>query len=487
MRFCFYFIIGALFFHPAAHSGQNHFFVFSDGCNQDSIQLATPVTAWVVDSIILTGNKTTRDHIILRELTFKTNDTVPVNDFTIELARSRENLLNTSLFNFVTIKDSLTSTGAFPNVLIKIDFIERWYLWPLPILEISERNFNTWWQDKDFGRLSYGLFLVRENMRGRMEKLNLLLRFGFDETYQMSYQIPYINRRQTVGTGFGIGYNQNRDVAYQTTDNRPEFVNIDDKLLSQRFYGYLNFTHRPSLYHYHLIQFNYNYHIFDDTLLQLNPIFSFNGEKINEYLTLLYRFTYDQRDSKIYPLHGDFFEGTIRKSGFGIFKEGDISMMELTGNYQNYTRISNRFTFGTDWTGKISTSRLQPYFYQRGLGYGRNFVRGYELYVVDGQSYLLSKNTLSFNIIPTRVSNFKFIKSEKFNKIHYTFYLNWFLDAGYVDDFRRMEGNELANDLMLGTGLGIDFVSYYDIVFRLEFSFNRLGEAGFFFHVSNTL
>jgi len=486
MRFLLVFLALIFYFHTQAETKAS---VLETTCliTTDSIQLTNPIKGYVVDSIVLTGNKITREHIILRELTFKAFDTLSVKNYTASITRSRDNLLNTSLFNFVTIKDSLTTAGEFPKVIFKIDFIERWYLWPIPIFEISERNFNTWWQERDAGKFSYGIFLVKENMRGRMEKLNLLLRFGFDETYQMSYQIPYINSKQTVGSGFGIGYNQNREVAYRTENNKPVFVKVDDEILAQRFYGYINFTFRPTLYQYHQLQFNYHYHIFNDTLLKLNPIYSFNGEKINEFISLQYRFIYDKRDSKIYPLAGDYFEGNIRKSGFGIFKEGDISMMELAGNYQNFIRLSKRFNFGTDWTGKISTSRLQPYFYQRGLGYGRNFVRGYELYVVDGQSYVLSKNTLMFNLIPTRVSNLKFIKSEKFNKIHYTFYLNWFLDAGYVDDFRRIEANNLSNKLLIGTGFGLDFVSYYDIVFRLEFSHNRLGETGIFFHVANTL
>ena len=45
-----------------------------------------------------------------------------------------------------------------------IDLVERWYIWPYPILEISERNFNVWWDDfqssnyQDFSRFNYGVF-----------------------------------------------------------------------------------------------------------------------------------------------------------------------------------------------------------------------------------------------------------------------------------------------------------------------------------------
>ena len=39
-----------------------------------------------------------------------------------------------------------------------------------------------------------------------------------------------------------------------------------------------------------------------------------------------------------------------------------------------------------------------------------------------------------------------------------------------------------SNEFLYGYGLGIDFVTYYDIVFRVEFSANKFGETGLFLH-----
>ncbi len=462
-----------------ARTDNDSVFIHSDINNQNG--------KTIIDSIILSGNKVTKPRIIFRELTFRKSDTIRVIELSKKLSRSRENLLNTSLFNFVTIHDSIITTGEFSHIHIQIHFIERWYLWPLPIFEISDRNLNTWWETKDFNRISYGLLLVKENMRGRMEKLNLLLRFGYDETYQMSYDIPYINQKQTFGSGLGLGFAQNHEVAYKTINNKLILVKNEDKYIYKRFYSYFNITHRPSLYQHHLVQLNYNYYSFDDTLLKLNPDYSFNAQNTNEYLTLHYRFTYDNRDSKVYPLSGDRYEATLSKGGFGVFKDGDISTMELMGSYSKHWRVSKKFFLGTYWAGKFSTVRDQPYFYQQGLGYGKNFVRGYELYVIDGQSYVLSKNTVKFNLIPTNIKEIKFLKSEKFNKIHYTIYLNWFLDAGYVSNFKNAETNHLNNAMLLSTGFGLDIVTYYDLLIRLELSINKESEIGFFFHIANTL
>ncbi len=40
---------------------------------------------------------------------------------------------------------------------------------------------------------------------------------------------------------------------------------------------------------------------------------------------------------------------------------------------------------------------------------------------------------------------------------------------------------------MLGGGFGLDIVTYYDLVFGVEFSINRSGDQGFFIHFKNTL
>lgn len=465
---------------PPVHSTSTDSIIIHSDLSDDRI-------SYIIDTILLSGNKLTKDFIILRELAFKAGDTIPTGKLRNQFQISQQNLMKTSLFNFVNISDSIINQGVFTRLSIRLDFVERWYIWPFPIFEISDRNLNTWWQDKNYNRISYGVFLTKENNRGRMETLKLLLRFGYDERYEISYDVPYINRKQTFGAGMGIGLIQNHEVAYQTLNNKQEYIRDDNKYLFTNYYSYITIQHRPTLFHFHHLQLRFNFYSFADTLLLLNPGYSFDSSLTNEYFTLNYRFTSDHRDSKVYPLEGQFFSGQLSKSGLGIMKTDNLGMMELMGSFRKYWELPSELYFSTDWTGKISTNRDQPYFYQRGLGYDRNFVRGYELYVIDGQSYVLAKNTLKYALIPPHVSTIGFIKSEKFSKIHYALYANMFVDLGYVEAFRNYDAEDLSNSLLLGAGVGLDLVTYYDMVLRVEAAINKKGETGIFIHLKNTL
>ena len=73
---------------------------------------------------------------------------------------------------------------------------------------------------------------------------------------------------------------------------------------------------------------------------------------------------------------------------------------------------------------------------------------------------------------------------EKFATIPFAIYLNAYGDAGYVEDTRYQQHNSLTNSWLYGCGAGIDLVTYYDLVFRFEYSVNKFGESGIFIHFS---
>lgn len=436
----------------------------------------------VVDSIILSGNKITKDRIIYRELLFKVGDTIHGDSLGFILQRTQENLINTALFNFVTI-DTTVIGKNHQNLIIHIDMIERWYIWPFPIFELSDRNFNSWLESKDLSRVSYGAFVTWENFRGRKETFKLRLQFGYNERYDIFYQVPYINKKETVGMGFGAGLKLNHETSYETYGNKLQYYKNTDEYVKKEGFSYIQIFVRNDIYNTHKIELAFNYLDFDDTLLRLNPYFTIGDDRINRYFSLYYQYKSDHRDIQAYPLTGYYFDAGFKKIGFSLL-DSDINVFYINSNFRKYWQLSRRFFFAWGLNAKFSNDKRQPYYLLRGLGYGRDFVRSFELYVIDGQNFGLFKSTFKFALIPPKVSDLKFIPFKKFSKIHYALYLNLFSDLGYADNpySDPALNNYLENTLLIGYGLGLDFVTYYDIVLRLELSMNKYNKPGLFLH-----
>ena len=94
--------------------------------------------------------------------------------------------------------------------------------------------------------------------------------------------------------------------------------------------------------------------------------------------------------------------------------------------------------------------------------------------MIDGQNYFLTKNSLRFQIIKPKYHEVGMLKKlRSFSTIPFYAYLNLFYDGAYVQEKYYTKTNDLANSWQNGYGLGVDFVSYYDLVLRIEYSFNK--------------
>ncbi len=439
-------------------------------------------TQMVVRNIEISGNKLTRNSIILREITFGEGETIPREELARRIHNSRENIFNTRLFNIVKM-DMVPVTGS-DSVDIGVSVIERWYIWPIPFVQLSDRNFNAWWESRDFSRITYGVDLSFRNVRGRNETLQILTHFGYNQKYGFTYTIPYIDRKEKLGLGFGAEIDLNHEIAVKTEDNKPVYMKDNSRFLKKLATGYIQLIARPDIYSTHSVKISYNYYDFAEAL-QTVPSFFVGESTLLQFFTFNYFFKNDHRDVQFYPLTGYYIDAEINYSiPFAV-----ACNAFLKANFRKYWQLGNRWYCASGFTGKISLEEEQPYPFRQGLGYGREFVRGYEYYVVDGQHFALLKNTLKWAILPQRVVKLPFLKSEKFNTVPLALYLNAFIDLGYVynnegdnDYLVEQSGNTLQNSLLTGYGAGIDFTTYYDIVVRVEFSLNTMGDKSFYLH-----
>ncbi len=435
----------------------------------------------VIHKISIKGNSITKPGIIMRELNFKVNDTLPADQFSTMLIDSRQNIFNTRLFNFVTIDTTHASDQRLTDVTVAL--VERWYIWPIPYFEISDRNFNVWWETRDFNLLTYGVDFTFFNVRGRNETLRILAHFGFNQKFGFTYKIPYINKKQTLGIGFGSGVELNHELAVYTMNNEPVYVRNDSRYLKKMVQGSGELNYRPDFFSTHTFRVAYAYFSFDSSIRSI-PGFVLAGENIQQFFSFSYLYKNDHRDVQFYPLKGYCLEVEVNHTV--PFETTHNSYVQT--NLRFYRQLYNRWYWASGFTGKLSFEKTQPYYLQRGLGYGRNFVRGYEYYIIDGQHFALLKQNLKFALLPQRVEQFGFIQTTKFNTLPLALYLNAFIDMGFVYHYPQPAangydtGNTLENSFLIGYGLGLDFTTYYDIVIRVEGTVNRLQQPGIYLH-----
>ncbi len=466
-RYLFFVIIGLIIFNSGIHSF----------AQTDSSKIILKV-----NDLLIIGNTITKQSIILRELTFQKGDTIDSVNLAKILQRSKENVYNTSLFNSVEINYYHTN-GNDINIVILLK--ERWYWWPIPIFEIHERNFNEWWLTKNFDRVVYGGYLVWNNFRGRNETLSLSLRDGYYHRYDLNYTIPYINKQQKVGLGFGAGYTNNHEIIYNVIDNKQAYYkNFNIKALEE-YSAEARVTKRDGIYNTHTLFLDYKFDRISDSVVSLNHDYFLNGKTSQQYFSIAYQFEQDYRDIKIYPLKGYYYTFMVQQLGF---VEKGLNITYLKGAVRKYWKLSEPFYFECGLNGRLSSTYTnQPFFLQSSLGYGNDYVRGYEYYVVNGQSFGLARAELKWQLFSPKVFYLPFIPAEKFNSIPVALYLTAFGDAGYAKDKFYGAGNPLANDWLLGSGVGLDLVTYYNVVWRFEYSVNRMKETGFFLHFTAPL
>ena len=446
--------------------------------SESSKKIANKQEYFILNNINIIGNKVTKQHIILRELMFSKNDTINKSMLSLLVDKSKTNLLNTSLFNFVIITTQAIDSN---NIIININVTERWYTWPVPLFEIQERNFNTWLESKNPSRNNYGFYLNRENFRGRKELLSFKVRLGYSEQYGFSYQIPYINNKQKAGLGISVYYSRSHEIPYATDQNKLLYLSNLSSYVKSGFSAVSRYTFRQGIYNSHTAELSYTKDNVTDTILHLNTDYFSNYSTTTEYITANYVFKTDHRNSKIYPLKGHYWGIQITKYGLGMLRNENLNTLFIETSINKYCDLDNRFYFATALKGRISLLPNQPYYAQRVLGYG-DFVRGYEYYVVGGESFALLKTSLKYELIKPRIEKISWLPIEKFSTFHYALYTGIFTDVGYVTNNLNYSNNNLTNSILLGMGIGVDFVTYYDLVFRFEYSFNRLFEGNIFPH-----
>ncbi|HEB62468.1 MAG TPA: hypothetical protein ENI82_04865 [Bacteroidetes bacterium] len=303
----------------------------------------------------------------------------------------------------------------------------------------------------------------------------------------MRYSYPFLNKAQTLGFSAKAFFARAKEIGYKTAGNKLLFYRDENNFLLKRIRGSFSFNYRPKLFEYHNFEIAYRKYSTDNYVQQeLNPNFFLADKNSQQYFYLDYEFIFDRRDIKPYPMHGYQLTASIRKEGLGIFKERNG--LFTTAVLDKYFSFNKRWSLELNAKAKFSFIRnWHPFNNYKALGYEGDFLRGYELYVMDGLDYFYLKSSFRIKIFEKiyEFNRMMPVKAFKVMPIKIFFTIN--NDTGYINDPQLGEINPLGNKWLWGGGIGLNFVLYYDKVIRLEYSFNQLHERGLFFQYTLSL
>lgn len=434
---------------------------------------AVAVGCSYLKTINISGERKTKDRIILRELSVKAGDCLPKAEVATIVEQNRLRLLNLRLFTDVRISWTPIADDTFSMDIFVLD---RFPIMPDPNFEFADRNFNVWWteQNHDLRRINLGLTLNHNNFRGNRETVGVTGQVGYTQKVGLSYARPFADKNQKHGYGVSVFGLQNREIAYLTDGNKLKFLRSNDNFMQRRFDAAIWYTFRPQYASTHLLQLSFHHYWISDTIAELNPGYLGNGRTQEDVLQLTYRYEYNGVDNWNYPLTGKRFVGTLEQK-IALLNNNWQTSVNL--HYDHFLNPWKKWYASFIFRGRASFAQAQPYIFRQNLGYDYDYIRGYEYYVIDGSSFGIFRANLKRELLNVRINLpirfFEVIPVRVYGKVYGDF------GAGYN---KYPVNDALYNRALYSAGIGVDIVTLYDIKLRVEYTVNHLNEKGLYLH-----
>lgn len=396
---------------------------------------------FIVDSISISGNKTTESFVILRELNFEIGDTLTRSNAIF----NRERVYSLGIFNHVYFNPSIIDSLKILN--IQVD--ESWYIYPIPFIEAKE---------SDLKKLSYGAYLRLKNFRGRNEDLTAVIALGYDPTYQLSYYNPNLEYRNNIFFRTTFSYSD-------VTNKSRIAEKLNGENFSQKFIGIsLLVGKRLDLFNRVYVLGAYSY---IETPFYI-PGINASDNRIDNLVEIGLGYEHDTRDLAQFPKNGIFSSINYNFRGLGVdgisYGIGRIDFREYRNIFHKLIskwRFSSRFAFGDE----------VPYYDYSIIGIDEK-VRGHLAKKIEGKEYYFGSLEFYYPIIEELNIDLTFIPIIPDQLLTYRvgFYTQIFAETALA----RFEDQPFAlNRFNSGYGLGLTFLVLPYQVFRVEVAFDE--------------
>lgn len=409
--------------------------------------IATPP---LIGSIIVLGNRQTKEEIILREMTLTIGDTV--SEGAIEYCKNR--IYSLGLFNKVDIRYLPMDTTT---LFVTVD--ERWFIYPVPMIGIVDRDFSKWF---------YGLGVKHENLTGRNEKLFAGFVLGYNPWITVDYSDPWI-----LGD---LQMFSSTTLSYSHVENKSTISRAGGENFHERHYGVAQ-TIGKRYDQYRRTWFSTGFRYVEVSEKKNGRTASEDG--IDRYLFVGIGMSHDTRDLAEYPTSGILGRASVTRFGFG---EGELDYTSYNLDVRKYTLLPMNISIAVRGFVRLSVGSNVPNYQHNFYGFGDR-LRGHFEEEVEGDHIFGSTAEVRIPIVQSWYVHMPQIPIPQFATWRFGLYAALFADAGRV--WNRGEVFTW-NNMPSSIGAGIHLLLPYSAVLRFEYAWNELGRGEFIFDLGSS-
>ncbi len=381
-----------------------------------------------IDRILVTGNKKTKRYIIVRELGFHPGDVVSRHD--LQLAKER--IFNLYLFNSVEFHILPFSS----ETVLKIAVVERWSLFPIPILEFHEHSFS---------RVSYGGGVADYNFLGRAQRIFFLGWAGFNPGGRIAYENNWFGGDKRLFAFLNVG-------SMVEINHTKQFSDLEARVSR----AYLRFGKRLDPYRWTGLVVKV------ERLKFSNSRAALSSSGTDRILSAGLHFQWDTRDWHEYPSRGYFVQAEFVDNwilGEGQFHRGKWDVR----HYQPLGGLILAGRFAATWLrGTV------PVYKHIFLGYDRR-IRGHFRQTAEGKARALASFSVRFPLVQRRFVNLS-KQLPALQKLEFGLYGALFADGGVLWSGNPHWG---TGKTLRGAGIGLNFILPYSSVLRTEYAWDE--------------
>ncbi len=437
-----------------------------------------------IKNIKVKGNDRTKEFTIKRELLFIEDSIYVFEDFSqfeTSIKQSENRVLNLNLFNSVNI----TYTKGQSEYNLHVTVVEKWYIWPLPFVEFSDRNFNIW-SDLSFdpSRTNYGLYLFNYNLFGRNHTLKTSFVYGYNQTYGLEYRVPFLSKTSNLGLATKLKYTSQAEVWLNTENDRLQFYKNGQNNLISKVESAVSLSKRTTPYTHAGIYISALSTKLDSSVQRISNDFLLSEQDKLTVIETGLTYSFDNRDNIYFTTNGVYISPSIALQYYNASSSFTNVLTNL--KIQKFSQHGYKLFSSASILAEMNLVDILPYENSKRFGYSNN-IRGFERYVVEGKNAILVNTEIKYQVVNKPHIPLKFIPFKNYKFVPLDAYLGCFVDAGYVKSSDVKPLNVLPNKLLYSAGITLQTLVYNDRIIRLEYSLNSLKETGLFLHFTKAI